>query len=623
MAGPALASCGIIGGAGRDEGGIQRLLGHPEKRVFSAPKTPLPVESRRQRTPKLGDNCVSLDFIELSAETAVPPIISLPLELTDRPGATQSIVHSTQSIAIVDPVKTVQQSQWSKHQIIDSPCGFFRQILSEDEVIYDMPNSHKTSPESLPVEEAVYAEPSMHSRCSTITSFGEKRPKFGVFQSSDELCDSTSHYADPFEHYDSLLEHEYEEMDNDIEYHPHSLPFSRPIHSKGNVESGVSVSSSSDSSQSSRPGGYFSSDSGASLSIPPGLARSRAALFESIAQANQRVIRPNGTKKLVQALGPQLALYSLSSLPSTKVNQSTTSRSCPPSLNAINWSIEACAENDGFFMEFANQRMAIPDSASPSSCSSLQSSGGTSSAETEMTDRSKSSRKVSFVLGPSPSRLVYQDFTTTGHQQTLTFSKGKSSLSTSSSSTALNLTRFFKQTFGRCAGGDGQPSDTESLISHPHDDLLSQSDLEMFCKASIDKRERNDSGTDVTTPDASLYDANLTNDIDAALAILEVKAKTRPTDKGLDVGLHTYTSVDESDLDSTSCSSESSCKSTCSLTDCSSWNDCCWTSESLTSFDVRISKEELTVFQTASHFPKWPFRSCRQWINHVSFSSTG
>lgn len=331
-------------------------------------------------------------------------------------------------------------------------------------------------------------------------------------------------------------------------------------------------------------------------------------MFESIAQANQRVIRPQyGSQKLVQAFGPQLALYSMDSLPPTEIFQSITtkSKSCPASLNAINWSMDVCVENDGFFMEFANQRIALPEPGSPTSCSSLQSSSEASSGETEMTDRSKSSRKVSFVLGPvrssAPSRLLCPKIPPDEDDQPLVTHKGKSvsSSSTSTSSAAVSLARFFKQTLtviGRC-GGEGQISDSESLISHGPDDLLSQSDLEMFCKSNGEKRLRKDSGTDMIPPDASLYDGSALaiDDIDAALAILEIKAKAKSRHASNSKQTETISdncsddcssSSDGSDMDSGSCSSGSSCESSCNLTDCSSWtNDCC--SESLTSSDVR------------------------------------
>lgn len=565
---------------------------YPEKRVFAPPKMAVPVEQRRQRTHKLDDIGLPLDLVDS------PAIISLPLELTDQDKVVvESELQSTHSIVVSDPVRTLELIH-SKGKVIDSRCGFFRQILSEDEVIYDMPNNNKASPEPLPVEEAVYAEPSMHSMySSTITSFGEQRAIFSVFHPSGHVVDmeeSTSHYADPFERCSSLPEHEYEEMDDMEDYHQHSLPFAGQMESKENPESGVSVSSFSDSSNSGRPEGYFTSDSGASLTIPPGLARSRAALFESIAEANQRIIRPHGNKRLVQALGPQLALYSLSSLPLPALNKATT-RSCPPSLNAINWSVDACAENDGFFMEFANQRMAIPQSISPISSSSIQSSSEASSTETESSDRSKSSRKVSFIFSPKPSRLFYQNFLTERNGQTLTTHKSKSSISTSSTSTtALNLARFFRQTFGRCGG---EQSDTDSLLSHPADDLLSQSDLAMFCKPISDnKRERKDSGTDMTTPDPSIYGSTLTDDIDTALANLEVKAKSgkvdRKNDKIIDVCSQSCASFDGSDFDSSSCSSS------CSLTDCASLTDCGWTSDSFTSSDVRLTSERHPIPST-------------------------
>jgi hypothetical protein len=428
--------------------------------------------------------------------------------------------------------------------------------------------------------------------------------------SGDDDIGGSSHYADPFERCGSLLEHNYEEMDFDEDIYQQDPFDSQPppqesVDSNENTESGFS-----DGSKSSRPGGggYFSSDSEASLTIPAGLARSRAAMFESIAQANQRVIRPQyGSQKLVQALGPQLALYSMDSLPPTEIFQSikTKSKSCPPSLNAINWSMDVCVENDGFFMEFANQRIALPEPGSPTSCSSLQSSSEASSGETEMTDRSKSSRKVSFVLGPvrssAPSRLLCQKIPPDEDDQPLVTHKGKSvsSSSTSTSSAAVSLARFFKQTLtviGRC-GGEGQISDSESLISHAPDDLLSQSDLEMFCKSNGEKRLRKDSGTDMTPPDASLYDGSALaiDDIDAALAILEIKAKAKSRHASSSKQTETISdncsddcssSSDGSDMDSGSCSSGSSCESSCNLTDCSSWtNDCC--SESLTSSDVR------------------------------------
>ena len=219
-----------------------------------------------------------------------------------------------------------------------------------------------------------------------------------------------------------------------------------------------------------------------------------------------------------------------------------------------------------------------------------------------MTDRSKSSRKVSFVLGTvrsTPSRLPCRKISPDGYDPPLVAHKGKSvsSSSTSTSSAAVHLARFFKQTLtviGRC-GGEAQISDSESLISHPPDDLLSQSDLEMFCKSNGEKRLRKDSGTDMTLPDGSLYGSALAiDDIDAALAILEIKAKAKSrhaSDKLTETisdnsSGDCSSSSDGSDMDSSSCSSASSCESSCNLTDCSSWtNDCC--SESLTSSDVR------------------------------------
>ena len=595
-AGPAHTSSGAtVEGVAADKGEEEQVVevsrrelqGCAEKRVFAAPKTPVPVEWRRQRAQKPGDHRVMP--VDVPVVPPMPPFISLPLEqLTDRRhSAIDSPLMTAESAHSVKVPERVETSQvaaecWPKHKKIDNQCGFFRQILSEDEVVYDMPNNQKpTSPEPLPAEEAVYAEPSMHSVCSTLTSFGERRPKFGVFPSSaddDDICDS-SHYADPFERYyaNSLQDHSYEEMDDDEDYHQNSLPHprARPAdESKENTESGFSDGSSSNS----RPNGYFTSDSGASLTIPPGLARSRAALFESIAQANQRVIRPFGTRKLVQALGPQLALYSLSSLPES-AQSVKTSKSCPPSLNAINWSVETCAENDGFFMEFSNQRIALPE---PDSAVTSCSGSDASSGETDSTDRSaKSSRKVSFVLGPVRpihNRLLCHKLMIAEEEQSLLVSQKAKSNHSTHSKTAHNLARFFKQTFtviGRCSG-QVHLSDTESLVSYAPDDLLSQSDLEMFCKSSVDKRERKDSGTDMTTPDTSLSDSTLADDIDAALAILEVKAKSRQAEKIPDV----CSSEDDDDTDSSSCSSASSCESSCNLTDCTSWTDSCWTSES-------------------------------------------
>lgn len=598
--------------------GLQGLFKNPEKRTFVAPKPPVPVERRRQRSQKPGDE---------NRVPAIPTISSsLPSEqITGRQivdltinsawltsAETAALAHS---VTVYDRVKTCEQerqeqeeaAEWRKNnKKVHNQCGFFRQILSEEEVIYDMPNHYKSSPEPLPVEEAIYTEPSLRSVCSsTLTGFGQRRPTLGAVASSgDDDVRESSHYADAFERCVSLLDHNYEEMDFD-EDECERHPFPLPIESSDNTESGFS-----DGSKSSRPEGYSSSDSGASLTIPPGLARSRAALFESIAQANRRVISPRGSKRLVQALGPQLALYSMNSLPPAEVFQSirTKSKSCPPSLNAVNWSMDACVENDGFFMEFANQRIALPDPASPTtSCSSLPSGSEASSAETELTDRSKSSRKVSFVLGPGRSttnRLLCHKVVVDEEDPPLTARKGKSISSTStSSSAAVNFARFFKQTLtviGRCST-ESQISDNDSLISHPADDLLSQSDLEMFCKSSSEKRLRKDSGMDMTSPDASLCDSTLDmDDIDAALAILEIKAKAKsrhasnkPTEAIQNVGSDACSSSsDGSDMDSSSCSSTSSCESSCNLTDCSSWTgDCCWTSEHLTSSDVSESNK--------------------------------
>jgi hypothetical protein len=624
VAGPAHTSYGMKGEGGGDEKEIvlrddKRELQGPrknlEKRVFAAPKIPVPVERRRQRTQKPGDE---------NRVPAVPAINSLPLEqITDQQIVDIAIDSPVQtindesltvahSVTVSERIKTCEQQQqqqpaeWPKQpKKVHNQCGFFCQILSEEEVIYDMPNHYKASPEPLPVEEAIYTEPSLHSVCSTLTSFGERRPMFGILPSSgDDDIGESSHYADPFERCGSLLEHNYEEMDFDEDiYQQHPFTSQQPIDSNDNTESGFS-----DGSKSSRPGGYFSSDSDASTTIPPGLARSRAAMFESIAQANQRVIHPHpGSQRLVQALGPQLALYSMNSLPPPEIFQSIKmkSKSCPPSLNAINWSMDVCVENDGFFMEFANQRIALPEPDSPTSCSSLQSSSDASSGETELTDRSKSSRKVSFVLGPvrsTSTHLLCHKFPAGQDDPApLVTHKGKSISSSStstSSSAAVNLARFFKQTLtviGRC-GGEGQISDNESLISHPPDDLLSQSDLEMFCKSNGEKRLRKDSGTDMTPPDASLYGSTLDiDDIDEALTILEVKAKAKSRHASSNKQTETIADIcsddcssssDGSDMDSSSCSSGSSCESSCNLTDCTSWtNDCC--SESLTSSDVR------------------------------------
>lgn len=617
---PASSSCGTgVKVANSQDACWQGLqLRSCEKRVFAAPKTPVPVESRRQRAQQAGDNRVSLDLID-GPPSAIPPVpplpplppdaISFPLQLTDDGHQKiDSAVQAAHSLPESEPIRFSPLPTFRRSKVISNPGGFFRQIFSEDEIVYQTPKSHLVTSEHLAVVEAVYAEASLPSVCgSSVASFGERQEDLrrGSFRFGEVCANvSTSDYADPFEHYaSSLLDHNYEEMDHE-EYHQLSLPFIRRIKSRDRPESGVSISSSSNSSSSRPSDTTCSSDSGANMTIPPGFARSRAALFESIAQANQQVIRPDGQNKLIQALGPQLALYSLCSLrtSSNLANKNTLSKSCPSSLNAINWVVDGCVDNDGFFMEFANQRIALPDlsdGGSSTSCSSLDSASEDTSTKTESTSRSKSIRKVSFVFDPKPTTPFHGEKMIQLGNIHYTLKKGprsqkSSTKSFSSTSTALSLSRFFRQTFARC-GGDAQPSDTESLMSHPIDDLLSQSDLEMFCESKRDDRlfDGNDSGTDMTTPDSSLYhdSSNLAVDIDKTLSILEVKAKTNliGDDQWNEMGddcSDSCTSCDDSDSDSSS--SGSSCKSGCCLTDCTSWTS--WTSEGYSSSDVIQSR---------------------------------
>lgn len=611
---PTSSGSGLKCPSDEDDACWQRLVSR-EKRVFAAPKTAVPVESRRQRAQQVGDNRLSLNLMDGTGPSAIPPapppppppdaaaIASFPLQrLTDIVENIDSTVRPPHSLPESEPVRSSVPSSRS-NKVINNPGGFFRQILSEDDdddVVYQVPQVNQVTSSNEPAAVAVgeesvyYTEPSMRS-VSSVASFGERPAPDPSGFAELRANDSTSCYADPFEHYaSSLLDHNYEDMDDD-EYHRLSLPFIRLMRDR--AESGVSVSSSGLSSDGSRPSHVTcsSSDSGANMTIPPGFARSRAALFESIAKANQRVIRPDDglQGQLVQALGPQLALYSLCSLrPPSSLSSSqvqTLSKSCPSS---INWIVDGCADNDGFFMEFANQRIALPDRSANTSATSFSSLDSSStdglSTKTESSGKSKSDRKVSFVLDPPPLPAIGSKTVTGTIQHTLA-SRPRSlksiSKSSTCSSTALSLSRFFKQTFVlRC--GDGQPSDTESLMSHPIDDLLSQSDLEMFCK-SDHRFDGDDSGTDVTTPDSSLY--HFGTDIDKTLSMLEVKAKTSLAGKLvklLDDCSESCSSCDD-DSDSDSCSS--SCESSCCLTDCASWNS--WINDSSSS-DVRCELVE-------------------------------
>ncbi len=154
VAEPAYTSYGIKAGGGGgveivsgvDRRELQGPLKKADKRAFAAPKIPVPVERRRQRALEPGD------------ENRVPTIPAmnnglLPLEqITDRqiaaadmdadsPGMPLNAESVAHSVTASDRVQTCQQQrpEWpahtacTQHQKLRNQCGFFRQILSEED----------------------------------------------------------------------------------------------------------------------------------------------------------------------------------------------------------------------------------------------------------------------------------------------------------------------------------------------------------------------------------------------------------------------------------------------------------------------------------------------------------
>jgi hypothetical protein len=423
-----------------------------------------------------------------------------------------------------------------------------------------------------------------------------------------------------------------DELDDDEQYGHLSLgPHSRPSTRFGLPKWRTTFSSLPSSDTTSQSGRPDYSSSNVETTIPVGLARSRAAMFESMARANGSSPPLN-----IFTHRPQLALYSLNSLPplppvGTTIMRPTdstvltaqlaaTTRSCPASLTAQSWTVEsAYADNDEFFMEFANQRITRPPSspAPRSLASSLSSSSSTNSRcssncssgsniETESSasyshtagSENRTKRRVSFLSSPTirsirsscyPERDDNNDDECDDDEEAESMRrlKGKTdtlSRNSSGSLGRLNLARFFKHTLnalgGQCRGQGLQPSDQEEVdddealsLSQSSDDLLSHSDLEMFRKPDDEdvdygRQHQDDSGADVTTP---------LPDIDSALDLLEMKARVEQEQETAE------TTTDESDSTSTTPSSccadddpnwdwSSSCSSStrCSDSDCES-----------------------------------------------------
>lgn len=248
-------------------------------------------------------------------------------------------------------------------------------------------------------------------------------------------------YADPLTDRDSVasLTHEniYEE--------PHAHQFRSLPHQKSDFDVDSSKFQSLD------------------VKVPLGLARSRAALFESL--SNQ----PKVNFEVVQAIGPLFTSKQFT------VNAKSSDRD--PDYYATD-------HDGGYFMEFANQTVR-PE-----------------------IDRGHSSRKVSFLEQ------------TLDRQSKLDSGKINKSNGSISSVSGLNLARFFKSTFSAIAKCSVEDESSGSFFLT--DDLLSSSDLDLFDKFDLKNStidSRNDTGTVTTSVGEDV------SEIESVLKELESKAK--------------------------------------------------------------------------------------------------
>ena len=625
--------------------------------MFEAPRALVPVEWRRQRRIVCEQQQQQQQAEEDERQLSLPALV-----VQREPPAPLNHWHVTNRVAppppplppppiVLDQSQVVDQCLHSLPTIsavrtgrkkVENRNGLFRQILSDDDVFYDEPllplppPVHPPPPPPRPPPEAIYEEPSLVSSRASATDLLTFR------RSVTSL--SSNGYADPFDRFNSnssVPDHAYErmllleELDDDEQYGHLSLgPHSRPSTRFGLPKWRTTFSSLPSSDTTSQSGRPDYSSSAVETTIPVGLARSRAAMFESMARANGSSPPLN-----IFTHRPQLALYSLNSLPplppvGTMVRSTdnsvlttqlaATTRSCPASLTAQSWTVEssAYADNDEFFMEFANQRITRPSSSpvsrslassisssssTKSSCSSNCSSG--SNIETESStsyshtagSENRTKRRVSFLSSPiirSIRSNCYPEGDCKNEDgcdddegtESMGRFKGKTdtlSRTSSGSLGRLNLARFFKHTLnalgGPCRGQGLQPSDQEdvdddeALSVLSSDDLLSHSDLEMFRKpddgddVDYGRQQQDDSGADVTTP---------LPDIDSALDLLEMKARVEQKQETAE----TTTTTDESDSTSTTSSScdddddpnwdwSSSCSSSSTTTRCSD-SDC-------------------------------------------------
>lgn len=488
------------------------------KRIFAPPKAAVPVEIRRQRR------------LLVSPPTAPPP--------PPPPPPPPAPFREYQSLPIQQPKRS--------HGVKQEDCGLFRQIFSDDEaamIVYNFPGIHRKP------EELVYAEPSME--CSSTD------PMFSSSSSSD--------YADPFEHRKrsgSLPDHHYVELDDVMDRHL-SLGHRRAVFLCDTPTRFDSVSDDM----------YLE---GPTAPIPVGLTRTRTVHFESMTQ------EPNNNM-LMQAVGPQLALYSLTSLPPAHLMDDEKESCCQSSMMS--------ADNDEFFMEFSIQRIPVPSEeeevavTSSSSSSVSQSSLSISSTESSssssiqsLVEMPKKPRKVSFL---EPAETVKLDRTSSRKRK-----MNKHEERRAGKLDFIRLLRHTLSAIGRCGLSSAQSvlsshlsssEDVDSLFSS--DDLLSQSDLDMFCKESKDHCTE-DSGTDemATSPEpqksSSVYGGTLT-DIENTLNILENKARRSMTDSS--------TSSSEEEGRSSSGSSGCSCESS----SCSYWSEDDWIFDD----DVKMSNQ--------------------------------